>query len=196
MTSRPPVTVVRSRTVVLRRSDVDTDQIIPARFLKGTVRDGLGRALFADWRYGPSGQPVASFALNAPAAEGARILVAGPNFGCGSSREHAVWALMDAGFRAVVSTRLADIFKRNALQNGLVPVEIEAGAHASLCEANGVEARVDVAALTLTWPGGLAAFHLPPFARRCLLEGRDELDILLSYQDAIAAHERGASLEA
>jgi len=196
MSGRRPVALVHSRTLVLPAADVDTDQIIPARFLKGTVREGLGRGLFADWRYEPSGGPRTSFPLNRPEAEGAQILVAGPNFGCGSSREHAVWALVDAGFRAVVSTRLADIFKRNALQNGLVPVEIDAHAHASLAEAEGVEARVDVAALTLSWPGGLAAFALPPFARRCLLEGRDELDILLSYEDAIAAHERGASLEA
>jgi 3-isopropylmalate/(R)-2-methylmalate dehydratase small subunit len=195
MTSRSPVTAVRSRTVVLEAADIDTDQVIPARFLKGTVREGLGRGLFADRRTTPSGQPVASFPLNQPGAEGAQILVAGPNFGCGSSREHAVWALMDAGFRAVVSTRLADIFKRNALQNGLVPVELEAAAHESLARWPGAEARVDVEALTVSWPGGLAAFTLPPFARRCLLEGRDELDILLSYEDAIAAHERGASLE-
>jgi 3-isopropylmalate/(R)-2-methylmalate dehydratase small subunit len=188
MTARQPVALVRSRTVALPAADVDTDQIIPARFLKGTVRDGLGRGLFADWRAGR-----APFVLDRPEAQGAAILVAGPNFGCGSSREHAVWALMDAGFRAVVSTRLADIFRRNALQNGLVPVEIELSAHASLLEASGCEARVDVAALTLSWAGGVAAFALPPFARRCLLEGRDELDILLSYEDAIAAHERGAT---
>lgn len=196
MTARSPVTVVRSRTVVLPAADVDTDQVIPARFLKGTVRDGLGRGLFADRRFTPSGQPVSTFPLNRPEAQGAQILVAGPNFGCGSSREHAVWALMDAGFLAVVSTRLADIFKRNALQNGLVPVELEPDAHASLVAAPGTEARVDVEALTVSWSGGIAAFTLPPFARRCLLEGRDELDILLSYEDAIAAHERGASLEA
>ena len=191
MTSRPPVTLVRSRTVVLPAADIDTDQIIPARFLKGTVREGLGRGLFADWR-GDESRP-SSVALDRPEAQGAQILVAGPNFGCGSSREHAVWALMDAGFRSVVSTRLADIFKRNALQNGLVPVEIEPTAHASLVAAEGQEARVDVAALTVSWAGGLAAFALPPFARRCLMEGRDELDILLTYGDAIAAYERGAS---
>jgi 3-isopropylmalate/(R)-2-methylmalate dehydratase small subunit len=183
------VTIVRSRTVVMPAADIDTDQIIPARFLKGTVREGLGQGLFADRRHDPA------YALDRSGSEGAEILVAGPNFGCGSSREHAVWALMDAGIRAVVSTRLADIFKRNALQNGLVPVEVEAGAHASLAAGAGQEARVDVAALTVSWPGGVTSFTLPPFARRCLMEGRDELDILLSYQDAIAAHERGASQE-
>jgi 3-isopropylmalate/(R)-2-methylmalate dehydratase small subunit len=193
MTSRQPVSLVRSRTVVLAAADIDTDQIIPARFLKGTVREGLGRGLFADWRRDPTRG--SSSALDRPEAAGAQVLVAGPNFGCGSSREHAVWALMDAGFRAVVSTKLADIFKRNALQNGLVPVEVDEAAHASLVAAEGREVRVDVAALAVSWAGGVAAFALPPFARRCLLEGRDELDILLSCEDAIAAHERGASLE-
>ncbi len=193
MTGRQPVSLVRSRAVVLAAADIDTDQIIPARFLKGTVREGLGRGLFADWREDPSRG--SSFALDQPDADGAEILVAGPNFGCGSSREHAVWALMDAGFRAVVSTKLADIFKRNALQNGLVPVEVDGVAHASLLAAAGQEVRVDVAGLTVSWAGGVARFALPPFARRCLLEGRDELDILLSYEDAIAAHERGVSPE-
>jgi 3-isopropylmalate/(R)-2-methylmalate dehydratase small subunit len=193
MTGRQPVSLVRSRTVVLAAADIDTDQIIPARFLKGTVREGLGRGLFADWR--GDATRASSFALDRPEASGAQILVAGPNFGCGSSREHAVWALMDAGFRAVVSTKLADIFKRNALQNGLVPVEVDGAAHASLVAAEGQDVRVDVGALTVSWAGGVAAFALPPFARRCLLEGRDELDILLTYEDAIAAHERGASLE-
>jgi 3-isopropylmalate/(R)-2-methylmalate dehydratase small subunit len=194
MTARQPVNLVRSRTVVLPAADIDTDQIIPARFLKGTVREGLGRGLFADWRDDPSRG--SSIALDRPGASDAQILVAGPNFGCGSSREHAVWALMDAGFRAVVSTRLADIFKRNALQNGLVPVEVEPSAHESIVAAEGQEALVDVAALTVSWAGGVAAFALPPFARRCLLEGRDEMDILLTYEDAIAAYERGVSLEA
>jgi 3-isopropylmalate/(R)-2-methylmalate dehydratase small subunit len=190
VSAREPVTVLRSRAVVLPAADVDTDQIIPARFLKGTVRDGLGRSLFADWRYEPDGTPRASFVLNAPEAAGARVLVAGPNFGCGSSREHAVWALADHGFRAVVSTRLADIFKRNALQNGLVPVEIDATAHASLAAAAGAEVTVDVQALTVTWSGGEAPFALPPFARRSLLEGRDELDMLVALDDEIAAYER------
>jgi 3-isopropylmalate/(R)-2-methylmalate dehydratase small subunit len=118
------------------------------------------------------------------------VLVAGPNFGCGSSREHAVWALMDHGFRAVVSTRLADIFKRNALQNGLVPVEIDAAPHAALAAAGGEEVTVDVVGLTVSWPGGSAPFVLPPFARRSLIEGRDELDMLVALDDEIAAFER------
>ncbi|MET0555543.1 MAG: 3-isopropylmalate dehydratase small subunit [Vicinamibacteria bacterium] len=182
--------VLRERSVVLPAADVDTDQIIPARFLKGTVRDGLGRSLFADWRREQDGTPRASFVLNAPEAADARVLVAGPNFGCGSSREHAVWALVDHGFRAVVSTRLADIFKRNALQNGLVPVELDADAHRALADASPCDVAVDVEALTVSWPGGSAAFALPPFARRSLIEGRDELDMLVALDDEIAAYER------
>jgi len=190
VSAREPVTVLRSRSVVLPAADVDTDQIIPARFLKGTVRDGLGRSLFADWRYEQDGTPRASFVLNGPDAEGARVLVAGPNFGCGSSREHAVWALVDHGFRAVVSTRLADIFKRNALQNGLVPVELDAESQRALAAASPCEVTVDVLALTVSWPGGSAPFALPPFARRSLIEGRDELDMLVALDDEIAAFER------
>ena len=190
MSAREPVTVLRSRSVGLPAADVDTDQIIPARFLKGTVRDGLGRSLFADWRYEQDGTPRASFVLNGPDAEGARVLVAGPNFGCGSSREHAVWALVDHGFRAVVSTRLADIFKRNALQNGLVPVELDAESQRALAAASPCEVTVDVVALTVSWPGGSAPFALPPFARRSLIEGRDELDMLVALDDEIAAYER------
>jgi len=190
VSAREPVTVLRSRSVVLPAADVDTDQIIPARFLKGTVRDGLGRSLFADWRYEQDGTPRASFVLNGPDAEGARVLVAGPNFGCGSSREHAVWALVDHGFRAVVSTRLADIFKRNALQNGLVPVELDAESQRALAAASPCEVTVDVLALTVSWPGGSAPFALPPFARRSLIEGRDELDMLVALDDEIAAYER------
>jgi 3-isopropylmalate/(R)-2-methylmalate dehydratase small subunit len=191
VSAREPVTVLRSRTVVLPSPDVDTDQIIPARFLKGTVRHGLGKSLFADWRYEPDGSPRASFVLNREDAQGARVLVAGPNFGCGSSREHAVWALADHGFRAVVSTRLADIFKRNALQNGLVPVELDAAAHAALAALGPSDVTVDVTSLTVSWPGGSAPFALPPFARRSLIEGRDELDMLVSFEDDVAAYERG-----
>jgi 3-isopropylmalate/(R)-2-methylmalate dehydratase small subunit len=190
MSARQPVTVLRERSVVLPAADVDTDQIIPARFLKGTVQGGFGKSLFADWRYEQDGTPRASFVLNGPEAAGARVLVAGPNFGCGSSREHAVWALVDHGFRAVVSTRLADIFKRNALQNGLVPVELDADAHRALAAASPCDVTVDVLALTVSWPGGSAPFALPPFARRSLIEGRDELDMLVALDDEIAAFER------
>ncbi|MBS1109756.1 MAG: leuD, partial [Anaeromyxobacteraceae bacterium] len=121
-----------SRVVVVPQNDIDTDQIIPARFLKTTDKHGLGASLFADWRYGPDGVPVPGFPLNAPRAQGAKVLLAGDNFGCGSSREHAPWALTGFGFRAVVSTSFADIFRNNALKNGLLPVAIDAGAHAAL----------------------------------------------------------------
>src|SRR5918911_2653110 len=130
-----PMRTIRSRTVVLPRENIDTDQIIPARFLKTTEKKGLGKALFSDWRYGPDGAPKADFVLNRPEAEGCHVLVAGDNFGCGSSREHAPWALVDAGFRAVVSTSIADIFPNNALKNGLVPVIVPAAAHAALVGA-------------------------------------------------------------
>jgi len=175
------VSVIRSRTVVLPVADVDTDQIVPARFLTTTSREGLGRALFADWRYDATGQPRADFALNRPEAEGCGILVAGPNFGCGSSREHAPWALLDAGIRAVVSTSIADIFLSNALKNGLVPVRADAATLAWLMAHSGAEVEIDVARGMLRLPDGReAAFALDPFARYCLVQGVDELGYLLS----------------
>jgi 3-isopropylmalate/(R)-2-methylmalate dehydratase small subunit len=191
MTASEPVRRIVSRTVHLPLEDVDTDQIIPARFLKGTSREGLGRWLFADWRYDASGAPRPEFVLNRPEALGARVLVAGRNFGCGSSREHAVWALRDHGFAAVVSTAFADIFFNNALKNGLVPVQVDAFTHARL--AGDAEVAVDLEACTLTLADGTtAAFPVPPFARYCLLNGTDELQFLLSQEPAIAAYEKAA----
>jgi 3-isopropylmalate/(R)-2-methylmalate dehydratase small subunit len=179
-----------SRTVVLPIDNVDTDQIIPARFLKGTSKTGLGQSLFADWRYDASGQPRTEFLLNRPEAEGAQVLVAGDNFGCGSSREHAPWALVGYGFRAVVSTSIADIFRNNALKNGLLPIEVDRAAHAELLAAPGAEVTVDLEAQTLTLPGGSAVrFPVDPFARYCLLNGVDELSFLISRQESIAAYE-------
>ena len=184
------IAVIRSRTVVLPVADVDTDQIVPARFLTTTSREGLGRALFADWRYGASGEPRPDFVLNRPEAEGCEILVAGANFGCGSSREHAPWALLDAGIRAVVSTSIADIFFTNALKNGLVPVRADAATHAWLMAHPGAAVEVDVARGVLRLPGGLeAAFTLDPFARHCLVQGVDELGYLLSRLPDIEAWE-------
>lgn len=171
---------------------MDTDQIIPARFLTGTRRDGLGTSLFADWRRDSDGNLRPDFPLNRPDAEGARILVAGANFGCGSSREHAPWALTDHGFAAVVSPSIADIFKGNAVRNGLVPAEIDASAHALLVARPNAAIVIDVAAGTVTLPdGGVAKFDLPPFARRCLLTGRGPLDFLLDQEPAIARYEAG-----
>ena len=187
-----PVVRIASRTVVLGADNVDTDQIIPARFLTGTSREGLGASLFADWRRDAAGDPRPDFPLNRPEAEGARILVAGANFGCGSSREHAPWALTDYGFAAVVSPSIADIFKGNAVRNGLVPVEIDKGAHRVLVSRPGAEIVIDVEAGTVSLPdGGAARFELPPFARRCLLTGRGPLDFLLEQEPAISRYERG-----
>ncbi|HEU4628831.1 MAG TPA: 3-isopropylmalate dehydratase small subunit, partial [Gemmatimonadaceae bacterium] len=171
---------------------VDTDQIIPARFLTTTERDGLGRHAFNDWRHRPDGTPDPDFVLNRPEAAGAHVLVAGHNFGCGSSREHAVWALMGAGFRAVVSSEFADIFRGNALGNGLLPVQVPADVLAALLDPDAPrgELRVDLAAQTLGLPDGTAVhFPVPPFARHCLLHGVDELEFLLGHDAGITAHE-------
>ena len=185
-----PVVRIASHTVVLSADNIDTDQIIPARFLTGTRREGLGASLFADWRRDRGGDLRSDFPLNRPEAEGARILVAGANFGCGSSREHAPWALTDCGFAAVVSPSIADIFKGNAVRNGLVPAEIEASAYAVLVANQDTEVVIDVAAGTVTLPGGgVARFHLSTFARRCLLTGRGPMDFLLDQEAAIARYE-------
>ena len=186
-----PIRVIRSRIVVLPRANIDTDQIIPARFLKVTDRQGLGKGLFTDWRYAQDGTPRPDFVLNRPEAQGCQILVAGDNFGCGSSREHAPWALADAGFRAVVSTSIADIFRNNALKNGVVPVVVDQAAHARLLAAPGAEVEIDVDARTISLPGGgSASFPIDGFARYCLMNGVDELGYLLSQGEAIAAYER------
>jgi len=185
-----PIRTVTSRTVVLPVDDVDTDQIIPARFLKGTSRSGLGRHLFADWRFDAAGRPREDFVLNRPEAEGAEILVAGRNFGCGSSREHAPWALVDFGFRAVVSPSFGDIFRTNALKNGLLTVQIDPAVHASLVATPGALVTIDLEARALLAADGRrAAFPIEPFARYCLLNGVDELAFLLTLEPRIAAHE-------
>jgi 3-isopropylmalate/(R)-2-methylmalate dehydratase small subunit len=182
---------IRSRTVVLAADDVDTDQIIPARFLTTTRRDGFGDALFADWRFDAEGRPKPGFALNDPATRGAAVLVAGRNFGCGSSREHAAWALRDYGFRAVVADSFADIFRNNALKNGLLPVAVAAPALAWLTAHPDVEVTIDIEARTLESQGLPAVpFPIEPFARYRLLNGVDELGYLLSQSAAIDAYER------
>jgi 3-isopropylmalate/(R)-2-methylmalate dehydratase small subunit len=185
-----PLTVIRSRTVVLPADNVDTDQIIPARYLLGTGSTGYGDKLFANWRFDEQGQPRPEFVLNRPENVGAQILVAGRNFGCGSSREHAVWALRDYGFKAVVSTAFADIFSSNALKNGLVPVIVDAATHEQLLDDPGQEVTIDIHARTLTAPGGPSVeFHIEPFARYCLMNGVDELAFLISRGPEIAAFE-------
>ena len=171
----------RSRTVVIASSNIDTDQIIPARFLTTTTKEGLGRQLFADWRYRPDGSEVPEFVLNRPEARGAQVLVAGKNFGCGSSREHAPWALLDYGFRAVISTEIADIFRGNSLKNGLLPIVVDEATAQWLLEHPGAEVSIDLDSMTLTLPTGtVVSFPIEAFARHCLLNGVDEFGYLRS----------------
>jgi 3-isopropylmalate/(R)-2-methylmalate dehydratase small subunit len=184
------ITTVKSRTVVIPQTDIDTDQIVPARFLTTTTRKGLGKALFADWRYDRAGNPRPEFLLNRPEAAGCGVLVAGNNFGCGSSREHAPWALLDYGIRAVVSTEIADIFRGNSLKNGLVPVTVDKATHGWLVENPGVEVTVDVAASKLVLPDGRSVdFPIDGFSKYCLLNGVDQLGYLLKQADAISRFE-------
>ena len=181
---------LQSKTVVLPIENIDTDQIIPARFLKTTSMEGLGDNLFLDWRYKSDGTPNPDFPLNKPEAKGAQILVAGDNFGCGSSREHAPWALVQYGFRAVVSTSFADIFRGNALKNSLVPIVVQAALHAELLKSPGIVLKVDLETETLVFPDGRkVAFEIDSFAKQCLLEGVDELGYMLKQEAAIAAYE-------
>ena len=182
--------LITSRTVNLPVENVDTDQIIPARFLKATSKIGLGKHLFADWRFDGAGQAKPDFVLNRPEAAGAAVLVAGDNFGCGSSREHAPWALYDFGFRAVISTSIADIFRNNSLKNGLIPIVVDGAVHAKLLANPGSEVSISLADKILTLADGTkATFPIDPFARYCLMNGVDELAFLLSQEDAIAAFE-------
>jgi 3-isopropylmalate/(R)-2-methylmalate dehydratase small subunit len=184
-------TPFESRLVPLPIDNIDTDQIIPARFLKTISKDGLGDQLFNDWRYDAEGKPKPDFILNTAAAKQSQILLAGDNFGCGSSREHAPWALTQYGFRAVISTSFADIFRQNALKNALLPIIVPQEVHAELF-ALGTDAtvRVDLASQTLTLPGGRKVeFPVDAFAKQCLLEGVDELGFILKQEDSITAFE-------
>jgi 3-isopropylmalate/(R)-2-methylmalate dehydratase small subunit len=185
-----PVTRVHSKTVVIRSSNIDTDQIIPARFLTTTTKDGLGRQLFADWRYLKDGSPNPDFVLNRPEARGAQVLVAGRNFGCGSSREHAPWALLDFGFRAVISTEIADIFRGNSLKNGLLPIVVDEATSQWLLDHPGADVDIDLKAATLTLPTGAAhRITIEAFARHCLLNGIDELGFLRGKMPEIERYE-------
>ena len=191
---------VRSRAVVLPINNIDTDQIIPARFLKVVDKQGLGEQLFSYWRFDAEGKPRPEFALNRPEVEGAEILFAGDNFGCGSSREHAPWALLGWGIRAVVATSFADIFKENALKNGLLPVEVDADTHAKLLAAleadPTAELGVDLESSELTLPDGTAVrFAVDGFARHCLLQGIDQLGYILSFKDRIEEYEKAKDNE-
>ncbi len=184
------LTTLTSRTVVLPIRDIDTDQIIPARFLTTTTREGLGDALFHDLRYDQHGAERESFPLNDPDARDCRILVAGNNFGCGSSREHAPWGLLDYGFEAVISSELADIFRNNALKNGLVAIVVDESVHQWLLDNPGAAVHIDVANATITLPDGVPTpFELDGFARYCLVEGIDQLGYLQRHLDQVEAFE-------
>jgi len=185
-----PISRIESRTLVMPSTNIDTDQIIPARFLTTTTKEGLGKQAFADWRYDANGAPKADFVLNQPSSAGCEVLVAGRNFGCGSSREHAPWALLDYGFKAVISTEIADIFRSNSLKNGLLPIVVDETTHRWLLENPGAKVVIDLQSNRLTLPTGVAvAFPVEAFARFCLLNGTDELGYLLQQEDAIARHE-------
>lgn len=186
-----PIRIIESRTAVLPFTNIDTDQIIPARFLTTTTKEGLGKLAFADWRYDASGAPRSDFILNQPQSQGCSILVAGRNFGCGSSREHAPWALLDFGFRAVISTEIADIFRSNSLKNGLLPIVVDETSHRWLLENPGANVRVDLESTSLHLPNGTTVtFPVEGFARYCLLNGIDELGFLLQKDGAITSFER------
>ena len=176
-----PLKRITSRTVAIASTDIDTDQIIPARFLTTTTKEGLGQQLFADWRYQEDGTPKREFVLNRPEARGAQILVTGRNFGCGSSREHAPWALLDYGFRAVISTEIADIFRGNALKNGFLPIVVDEETCQWRLHHPGTELDIDLEAMRLALPTGVSiSFAIEPFARHCLLNGLDEFGYLRS----------------
>jgi 3-isopropylmalate/(R)-2-methylmalate dehydratase small subunit len=190
-----PFKTLTSRVVAMPAENIDTDQIIPARFLKTTSKVGLGDNLFADWRYDADGTPRPDFPLNRPEAEGAQVLLAGNNFGCGSSREHAPWALTGFGFRAVISTSFADIFRNNALKNGLLPVVVDAETHRQLVslveEEPDLQVSIDLESQTLRLPDGRrVTFPLDGFSKVCLLEGVDQLGYLLKHEARVAAFEQ------
>jgi 3-isopropylmalate/(R)-2-methylmalate dehydratase small subunit len=190
---------IHSTVAVLPNDNIDTDQIIPARFLKTISKEGLGDQLFFDWRYNADGSPKADFVLNTPAAKASKVLLAGDNFGCGSSREHAPWALTQYGLQAVLSTSFADIFKQNSLKNRLLPIVMPKEAHAALFAAlekdPGLQVTIDLPAQTLSWPGGpTVEFPIDAFAKDCMLQGVDEIGYVLKQDAAIAAFEAQRSI--
>jgi len=193
-------TTLKSGLVPLPVENIDTDQIIPARYLKATDKSGMGEALFSDWRYNTDGSPKTGFVLNNPRYQGAQILLAGDNFGCGSSREHAPWALTGYGFRAVISTSFADIFRNNALKNGLLPISVDAETYQSLLdlteEAPNAEITIDLESQTAVLPGGQTIkFRIDPFSKTCLLKGVDQLGYIMSFEDDIIAYEQKNGIE-
>jgi len=190
----PPITSLHAHTLVLDDENIDTDQIIPARFLTTTTRTGLGKSAFFDWRYDAQGDMRPEHVLNSAAAKSAGILVAGRNFGCGSSREHAPWALLDFGFRAVISSEIADIFRSNSLKNGLLALVIDAEGHADLMAKSGIALTIDLETQCITGPDGWSArFELDQFAKRCLMLGVDQLGYLMHHEEQIRAFEQRAA---
>ncbi|HJS17578.1 MAG TPA: 3-isopropylmalate dehydratase small subunit [Anaerolineales bacterium] len=189
----PQFTTLISRVMPLPMTDVDTDQIVPAQFLKITDKNGLADVLFFHWRFNDDGSPKMDFVINKPEYSGAQILLAGDNFGCGSSREHAPWALSAYGFRAVVGTSFADIFRNNSLKNGLIPVVVDQHTHQMLFdlveEVPDIEFTIDLASQTLTFPQGSVTFPIDPFNKTCLLNGVDELGYIMSFEKDIAEFE-------
>ena len=189
-------TTLTSRVMPLPVNDVDTDQIIPAQFLKVTDKNNLADALFYNWRYNDDKSIKEDFIINKPESAGCQILLAGDNFGCGSSREHAPWALTSYGFHAVISTSFADIFRNNSLKNGLIPIIVDDETHKMLFdlveEAPRAELTVDLATQTLSYPGGSIHFPIDPFNKTCLLNGVDELGYILGFEEQIAAYEQKA----
>jgi 3-isopropylmalate/(R)-2-methylmalate dehydratase small subunit len=186
-----PITRLHSRTAVLPDENIDTDRIIPARFLTTTERSGLGKLCFNDWRYQADGSDNPAFPLNQPQATGCSILVAGRNFGCGSSREHAPWALLDYGIHAVLCSEIADIFRNNALKNGLLAIVLDEAEHHWLLEHPGVELSIDVRDQYIALPdGGRVHFQMEPFARHCILNGVDQLGYLQQHSDVITTYEQ------
>ncbi len=186
-------TTLTSRALSIPVNDIDTDQIIPAQFLKVTDKNGLADALFFNWRYNDDKSPKEDFIINKPESKGAQILLAGDNFGCGSSREHAPWALTSYGFRAVISTSFADIFRNNSLKNGLIPIIVDDATHKMLFdlveEAPRAELTVDLATQTVSFPGGSFTFPIDAFSKTCLLNGVDELGYIMGFEKDIAAYE-------
>ena len=186
-------TSLTSRALAIPVNDIDTDQIIPAQFLKVTDKNGLADALFYNWRYNDDKSPKPDFIINKPESQGAQILLAGDNFGCGSSREHAPWALTSWGVRAVISTSFADIFRNNSLKNGLIPIIVDEETHKMLFdlleEAPRAELTVDLATQTVSFPGGSFTFPIDAFNKTCLLNGVDELGYIMGFDKEIAAYE-------
>lgn len=186
-------TTLTSPVIPLPANDVDTDQIIPAQFLKVTDKNGLADVLFFHWRFNDDGSPKPDFVINKPEYKGAKILLAGDNFGCGSSREHAPWALVAYGFRAVISTSFADIFRSNSLKNGLIPIVVDQTTHKMLFdlieEVPNTKLTVDLESQTLKFPHGSVTFPIDPFNKTCLLNGVDELGYIMGFEKQIAEFE-------